>query len=70
MEERKREVELRRRKKEEEKAATEDKVREMQKKMKAREEWNKRAAYIKETMLPFCVGLAMFLAGGYYYFRT
>jgi len=70
LEERKREMDLRRRKKEDEKATTEEKIKMMQEKLKASEV---RAIYrenLKDTILPFCVGLAMFLAGGYYYFRS
>jgi len=71
MEERKREMTLRRRKKDEERAGTEEKLLEMQKKMKASENnWSRRSAIFKEQMLPFWVGLAMFMAGGYYYFKN
>jgi len=66
LEERKREMELRRRKKEEEKLSTENKIKEV----KSAEEWKKRTEYWQETLVPFCVGLAMFVAGGYYYFRA
>ena len=37
--------------------------------MKENENWAGRKDHLKETIGPFCVGLAMFLAGGYYYFR-
>jgi len=70
LEERKREMELRRRKKEDEKAVTEEKIRLMQDKLRASESWAARKETMKETLLPFCVGLAMFLAGGYFYFRS
>ncbi|XP_023345281.1 tyrosine-protein phosphatase non-receptor type 2 [Eurytemora carolleeae] len=70
LEERKREMELRRRKKEDERANTEEKLRKIQEKMKESEAWVSRKQNMKETILPFCVGLAMFLAGGYYYFRS
>jgi len=69
LEERKREMELRRRKKEEEKSTTENKIKEYQKAIQKAEDWNKRKEYLRETMFPFCVGLAMFVAGGYFYFR-
>jgi len=69
LEERKREMELRRRKKEEEKCVTESKIKEYQKAIQKAEDWNKRKEYLRETMFPFCVGLAMFVAGGYFYFR-
>jgi len=70
LEERKREMELRRRKKDEEKAHTEEKIKKMQEKLRSSEEWLARKEKMKETLVPFCVGLAMFLAGGYYYFRS
>ena len=28
-----------------------------------------RKEYLQETVLPFCIGLMMFVAGGYFYFR-
>jgi len=74
MEERKRE--LRRRKNEEEKSSTETKIKEVQKAIQkaekfnqSSEEWKKRWEYWQEMMIPFCVGLSMFLVGGYLYFR-
>jgi len=70
LEERKREMELRRRKKDEEKQVTEEKIKQMQEKLRANEAWLEKKENMKETLLPFCVGLAMFLAGGYYYFRN
>lgn len=70
LEERKREMELRRRKKEEEKSTTENKILEIQEAIKRAEEWNNRKEYVRETVVPFCVGLLMFCAGGYYYFRS
>lgn len=69
LEERKREMELRRRKKEEEKISTENKIKEVKKSIKSAEEWKEKSVFLQETVLPFCVGLAMFLAGGYFYFR-
>jgi len=69
LEERKREMELRRRKKEEEKVSTENKIKEVKKSIKSAEEWKEKSVFLQETILPFCVGLAMFLAGGYFYFR-
>jgi len=69
LEEKKREMELRRRKKEEEKQSTERKIKEVQKSIQAAEDWKKRKEYWQETLVPFCVGLAMFVAGGYFYFR-
>ena len=41
----------------------------IQKSIQAAEEWKKRKEYWQETLVPFCVGLAMFVAGGYFYFR-
>jgi len=70
MEERKREMTLKRRKKDEDTAGTQEKIVEIQRKLKAGEDWSRRTAYFKETMLPFCVGLAMFISGGYYYFKN
>lgn len=69
LEERKREMELRRRKKEEEKTSTDVKIREVQKAIQKAEDWKKRREQFRETLFPFCVGLAMFVAGGYFYFR-
>ena len=40
-----------------------------QKSIKSAEEWKEKSVFLQETVLPFCVGLAMFLAGGYFYFR-
>ena len=37
--------------------------------MKQSEANTARMENLKEKLGPFCVGLAMFLAGGYYYFR-
>lgn len=70
IEERKREMEIRRRKKEDEKASTEERIRKMKDKLKESEEWEARKELMRERLVPFCVGLAMFLAGGYYYFRS
>jgi len=70
LEERKREMDLRRRKKEDEKAVTEEKIKRMQEKLKSSEMKASHRENLKDTILPFCVGLAMFLAGGYYYFRS
>jgi len=80
LEEKKREMELRRRKKEEEKLSTrrkqieeeklstENKIKEVQNSFQCAEDWRKRKEYWQETLVPFCVGLAMFAAGGYFYF--
>jgi len=73
LEERKREMELRRRKKEEpaklELNKTESKIKEVEAAVRDAEEWKAKKEYFRETMFPFCVGLAMFVAGGYFYFR-
>lgn len=73
LEERKREMELRRRKKEEEKSSTEEKIKEVQKAIQKSEQksedWKKRKEHLRETVFPFCVGLTMFVAAGYIYFR-
>jgi len=73
LEERKREMELRRRKKEEEKSSTEAKIKEVQKAIQKSEQksedWKKRKEHLRETVFPFCVGLTMFVAAGYIYFR-
>ena len=80
-----REMELRRRKKEEEKLSTERKIREvqvkilllprfyiiiiLQKSIQSAENWKKQKEYWQETVMPFCVGVVMFVAGGYFFFR-
>lgn len=73
LEERKREMELRRRKKGEEKSSTEEKIKEVQKAIQKSEQksedWKKRKEHLRETVFPFCVGLTMFVAAGYIYFR-
>jgi len=73
LEERKREMELRRRKKEEEKSSTEEKIKEVQKAIQKSEQksedWKKRKEHLREKVFPFCVGLTMFVAAGYIYFR-
>jgi len=69
LEEKKREMELRRRKKEEEKLSTERKIREVQKSIQSAENWKKQKEYWQETVMPFCVGVVMFVAGGYFFFR-
>jgi len=66
-------MELRRRKKEEEKSSTEAKIKEVQKAIQKSEQksedWKKRKEHLRETFFPFCVGLTMFVAAGYIYFR-
>lgn len=70
MEERKREMELRRRKKEEKKQALESQLEEMKRKSRESEESKRRRQFFVETMIPFCIGLAMLIAGTYYYFKS
>lgn len=69
LEEKKREMELKRRRKEEEKTSTENKIEEVKKSIQNAERSKARKEYLQETVLPFCVGLVMFVAGGYFYFR-
>lgn len=59
-EERLQEIQLRRRK--------EEKIVNVQPKMKEIEA-ESRTAHLKETILPFCVGIVMIMAGGYFYFN-
>lgn len=69
LEEKKREMELKRRRKEEEKASTENKIQEVKKSIRNAEKSQARKEYLQETVLPFCIGLMMFVAGGYFYLR-
>lgn len=69
LEERKREMELKRRKKKEETSSTENKIAEMKKEIQRAEEWNRRKEYLRQTILPFCVGL-LICAAGYYNIRS
>ena len=64
-------MELRRRNKEEKKAATEEQVAEIKRKMKESEDWKSKKQYIIDKareIVPFFVGLAMVTIGGTYYF--
>ncbi len=63
-------MELRRRKKEEKNAALEKKLQEIKRKTKESEEWERKKNFIIEKMVPFCVGLAMLIAGTVYYMRS
>jgi len=67
LEERKREMELKRRKKKEETSTTEKKIAEMKKEIRSAEEWSARKEYWRQTVLPFCVGLLICAAGLYNY---
>jgi len=64
LEEKKRNLEIRRRKKGPENLI-ENKKEEIQAAIRKAEEWNSRREYIKETIFPFCVGLVMICAGVY-----
>ena len=61
-------MELRRRKKEEANAATESKIQEIKRKTKEAEKWEATKQRVKDVVVPFCVGLAMFAAGSYFYY--
>lgn len=63
-------MELRRRKKEEKNKAMEAQVQEIKRKAKEAEEWSRKKNFLMEKMVPFCVGLAMLIAGTVYYMRT
>jgi len=63
LEERKREMELKRRKKKEETSSTERRIAEMKKEIHSAEEWGRRKEYLRQTILPFCVGLLICAAG-------
>jgi len=73
LEERKRDLELRRRNKVDKKVATEDHLAEIKRKMKETEDWKTKKQYIinkVREIVPFVVGLAMVTIGGTYYFYT
>jgi len=70
MEERRREMEIRRRKKDEKNKALEQQIQEMKRKAKESEEWQSKKNFFIEKMVPFCVGLAMLIAGTVYYMRS
>lgn len=65
-----REMELRRRLKEEKKQATETLVEEVKRKMNEAEKSKRSRQFLVETIVPFCLGLAMFLAGSYFYAKS
>lgn len=67
MEERKREMEIRRRNKEARQTALQSKVQDMKRKSADSEDWKRRKSQVYE-MLPFCFGLVMMVAAGSYYF--
>lgn len=69
LEERKREMELKRRKKKEETTSTENKIAQMKKEIHQAEEWSRRKEYLRQTVMPFCVGLLV-CAAGYYNLRS
>lgn len=70
MEERRREMEIRRRKKDEKNKALEQQISDMKRKAKESEEWQRKKNFFMEKMVPFCVGLAMIIAGTVYYMRS
>jgi len=73
LEERKRDLELRRRNKVDKKVATEEHLAEIKRKMKETEDWETKKQYLIDTVreiVPFVVGLAMVTIGGTYYFYT
>lgn len=70
LEERKREMELRRRVKEEKRMATESKIADIKKGVKEAEEWARKRKFMMERAVPFCVGLAMFIIGAGYFYYT
>ena len=41
----------------------------LQKSIQSAENWKKQKEYWQETVMPFCVGVVMFVAGGYFFFR-
>jgi len=47
----------------------ENKIKEVKKSIKSAEEWKEKSDFLQERILPFCVGLAMFIAVGYFYLR-
>ena len=65
-----REMEIRRRKKDEKNKALEEQILEMKRKAKESEEWQRKKNFFMEKMVPFCVGLAMIIAGTVYYMRS
>merc|ERR1711997_1087573 len=70
LEERKRDLELRRRNKVDKKVATEEHLAEIKRKMKETEDWKTKKQYFINTVreiVPFFVGLAMVTIGGTYY---
>lgn len=68
LEERKREMELKRRRKKEETYITENKIAEMKREIARAEERDRKWEYYSQKILPFCVGLVILFAG--YYMRS
>eukprot|EP00090_Calanus_glacialis_P020562 TRINITY_DN3167_c0_g1_i1.p1 TRINITY_DN3167_c0_g1~~TRINITY_DN3167_c0_g1_i1.p1 ORF type:complete len:497 (-),score=185.88 TRINITY_DN3167_c0_g1_i1:543-2033(-) len=62
------EGELRKRKNEE-KNTTEEKLKEVEKAIQKADDWKKKMELWQDKVYPFCVGLAIFAAGTYFYFR-
>lgn len=69
LEERKREMELKRRRKKEEVTSTENKIAQMKKEIHRAEEWSRRGEVWRQNILPFCVGL-LICALGYLQMRS
>ena len=65
-----REMEIRRRKKDEKNKALEQQIQDMKRKAKESEDWQSKKNFFIEKMVPFCVGLAMLIAGTVYYMRS
>jgi hypothetical protein len=63
-------MEVRRRKKEEKKVALETQLLDMKKRAREAEDWGRKKNFIIEKMVPFCVGLAMIIAGTVFYMRS
>ncbi len=47
----------------------ESKIKEMKQKAKDAEEWQQKKAWLYETVVPFCVGMILCMAGAYYFTR-
>jgi len=58
-----------RKRKNEEKNTTEEKLKEVEKAIQKQDYWKKKRELWRDKAYPFCVGLAIFAAGTYFYFR-
>ena len=63
-------MEMRRRRKEEKNREIEAKVQDIKRKAKEADDWSRKKNFFVEKMVPFCVGLAMLIAGTVYYMRN